>query len=88
MIAVWSWVPKCCSSVVMQLQIEAVMEHTMKIFETEKYSGIHVKCFHSWILKPLTEVWQLHLTVSNAFPLRDNTYGFSFVIFFFSLHVA
>lgn len=58
MIAVCSWVPKSCPSVVMQLQTDAVMEHTMKIVETEKYSGIRVKCFHSWILKPLTEVWQ------------------------------
>lgn len=31
MVAVCSWVPKRCSSVVMQLQIDALMEHTMKI---------------------------------------------------------
>ncbi len=84
MTAVCCCVPKCCSSVVMQLQIGAVMEHVMKIAETEKFSGIHVKCFNSGILEPVSEVWQLHLTVKNQFPLRDvNTRGFSFLIFFF-----
>lgn len=47
MIAVCSRVPKCCSSVDMQLQIDAVMEHAMKTVETEIFSGIHVTCFHS-----------------------------------------
>lgn len=47
MIAVCLWVPKY-SSVVLQLQIDAVMENAMKIVETEKFSGNYVKCFHSW----------------------------------------
>lgn len=62
-----------------QLQINAVMKHTMKI--AEKYSGIHVKCFNSWISESSTEAWQLHHTVNNQFPLRDMNTLFSHILF-------
>lgn len=34
----------------MQLQVDAVMEHVVKIVETETFSGIHVKMFSLWDL--------------------------------------
>lgn len=45
MTAVCSCLRKCRPSVVMQLQTEAVMEHTMEIVEKLKHLGIHFNDF-------------------------------------------
>lgn len=81
MIAVCSRVSKCCSSVVLQLQVDAVMKHAMKIVETEKFSGIRVGCFSLLDLGAfLLKFGSLHLSVNNRFP----TQGHEHKVFLFS----
>lgn len=63
MTAVCSWVPKCCSTVVMQLLINAVMEHAMK-------KKLKLKRFLAFMLYVFTlGSWSLAVTSYCKWPI-------------------